>query len=89
MIIELHQHFKKSYKNRIAKNRKLVIQTGTRIKLFQQDTTNPILKDHPLKGKKVPLRSFSITGDIRITYWPISNEAVIFFDIGTHNQVYR
>ena len=89
MIIELHPHFKKSYKNRIAKNRKLVIQTATRIKLFQQDTTNPILKDHSLKGKKVPLRSFSITGDIRITYWSISNEAVIFFDIGTHNQVYR
>lgn len=88
MKIELHPDFKKLYKIRIARNVKLVKQTAERIALFQKDPTNPLLKEHSLKGKKHSFRSFSITGDIRIVYFQVSKNHVIFFDIGTHNQVY-
>lgn len=88
MKIKLHPHFKKSYRNRIAPNRKLTWQTQERITLFGNDPMHPLLKNHTLTGSKRELRSFSVTGDVRIVYQPLGNSEVIFLDIGSHNQVY-
>lgn len=88
MSIELHPHFKKSYKKRIASNPKFVKKTAERLKTFQEDSTNPTLKDHQLAGDKRNYRSFSIAGDIRIVYMKVNDEKVILLDIGSHNQVY-
>jgi len=88
MKIDLHPQFKKSYKNRIASNSKLVKQTSKRIELFRANPKHPILRNHPLAGTKKGFRSFSITGDVRVIYFHRSESLVIFFDIGTHNQVY-
>ncbi|MFH1392555.1 MAG: type II toxin-antitoxin system mRNA interferase toxin, RelE/StbE family [bacterium] len=88
MIIELHPRFKKYYKKRIVHNAKLVKQTKKRIALFQSNPHCPLLKNHSLSGKKTDLRAFSITGNIRIVYFPVSKNHVLFLDIGTHNQVY-
>ncbi len=88
MKVRLHRLFKKSYKNRIAPAKNLVLQTEERITSFKADPKNPILKDHGLTGAKKKLRAFSITGDIRIVYLPASDMEVIFIDIGSHNQVY-
>ena len=88
MKIELHPQFKKSYKLRITNNQGLQKQTSKRISLFQENSESPILKDHPLKGSKKKLRSFSVNGDIRIVYIRISKDHIIFLDIGSHNQVY-
>ncbi len=88
MKIRLNRKFEKSYKARITLNQKLVLQTKERIDLFATDTKNPILKDHGLLGAKRELRAFSVTGDIRIVYMPISDDEVEFLDIGSHNQVY-
>lgn len=88
MKIELHPDFKKSYKKRIANNPKLVLKTAQRIKLFQDGSNEPVLKDHQLKGSKNNLRAFSITGDIRVVYMKVSNKHIILYDIGSHNQVY-
>lgn len=88
MNIRFHSAYKKAYKKRIFGNQKLDTKTVDRIKLFQQNPTNPILKDHSLQGEKSYLRAFSITGDIRIVYLPVSKKEVVFLDIGSHNQVY-
>lgn len=88
MRVNLAPGFKKSYKNRIASNKRLVQQTEARITLFETDRKNSKLRDHKLTGAKKDLRAFSVTGDIRIIYLPISENEVIFIDIGTHNQVY-
>lgn len=88
MIIREHPIFNKSFKKRIANNSKLVKKTKERIRLFLEDPDNPILKDHQLAGDKKDHRAFWITGNIRIIYYPISRNEVIFIDIGTHNQVY-
>lgn len=88
MKIRLHHKFKKFYKIRIAPNKQLVLQTETRINLFKANPRNPILENHKLTGAKKGLNSFSITGDIRIVYLPISEDEVVFMDIGSHNQVY-
>lgn len=88
MKTELHPQFIKSYKKRVAKNIKLVKKVSERLKLFKEDPTNPLLKDHVLSGKKSHLRAFWITGDIRIVYLPVSDTEVVFIDIRSHNQVY-
>jgi len=88
MKLERHPNFKKAYKKHIAGNKKLAIKTEERLLLFQKDPTNPILKDHRLKGSKNKFRAISITGDIRIIYLQVSKDHIILVDIGTHNQVY-
>lgn len=88
MIIEFHQKFRKHYKSRIVKNRGLLSKTEAKIKLFKINPQNPTLKDHQLTGDKKDFRSFWITGDIRVIYYPISKNEAIFIDIGSHNQVY-
>lgn len=87
MKIFLHPNFKKSYANRIANNPKLLKRTTERITLFQKDPRDLVLKDHLLKGGQRQRRAFSITGDIRIVYRRI-DDGILFYDIGTHNQVY-
>ena len=89
MIITPHPKFKKAYQKRIKPNPKLIRQTSKRIKLFQENPDHPLLKDHALKGSKLGLRAFSVTGDIRIIYKFKSANTAIFLDIGTHNQVYH
>jgi len=88
MRIEIHPHFRKSYKKRVSHNSKLINQTQQRIQLFKQDSRNPVLNDHGLTGSKRHLRAFSVTGNWRILYYPVGDDTVVLFDIGTHNQVY-
>lgn len=88
MKLEIHPQFKKSYTNRITNNAKLAKKVSDRLKLFQEDPSDPLLKDHALSGEKSHLRAFWITGDMRIVYLPVSGEHVLLLDIGSHNQVY-
>jgi len=86
--IKRHPDFKKHYKQRISHNLKLIQKTSERLQLFQDNPSNSLLKNHALVGKKIGLRAFSVTGDIRIVYLPVSENEVILLDIGSHNQVY-
>ncbi len=89
MIIERHPHFKKNYKKRIKRDRPLVAKVKKRIEMFSNNPRHPLLRDHSLTGSMQGLRSFSVTGDIRIVYRELSTDHIILLDIGTHNQVYR
>ena len=87
MEVKYHKSFIKNYNNRFQGNKNFKFQYEKRLRLFIKTSENPILKDHALKGKKIGLRSFSITGDIRVIYL-LKNKIAYFLDIGTHNQVY-
>lgn len=80
-------NFIKHFSKRIEPFTNLSQKFDERIKVFLTDSSHPILKDHQLKGDKIGLRSFSITGDIRVVYY-IKEDCIYFVDIGTHNQVY-
>ncbi|MBI2009935.1 MAG: type II toxin-antitoxin system mRNA interferase toxin, RelE/StbE family [Candidatus Chisholmbacteria bacterium] len=88
MNIRLHSVYKKSYKKRVAYNQKLVAKVSEKILLFAKDPTNPLLKDHSLRGKMANVRAFWVTGDMRIVYVFLGEDEVFFIDIGSHNQVY-
>lgn len=79
--------FIKHFNKRIEPYPHLKAKSDDRIKIFLDNPGDPILKNHNLKGNKTGLKSFSITGDIRIVYSQ-NNSTIYFLDIGSHNQVY-
>lgn len=81
------KQFLKHYKLRIAGNPKLVKHFAERIRLFMSGERGQPINDHPLRGEKLTLRAFSVTGDVRVVYRE-TQDAYIFLDVGTHNQVY-
>jgi addiction module RelE/StbE family toxin len=86
MKIRFHEVFLKHYKKRIV-SAGLTKLFQERLEIFKKNPNDPILKNHPLKGKKTNLRAFSITGDIIVVYQKYG-DTYFFFDIGSHNQVY-
>lgn len=88
MTIALSRSFLKAYTKRIGNNGKLDRQYARRVDLYKTNPANPVLNDHHLKGTKLGLRAFSVTGDIRIIYRRNSEDEVEFLDIGIHAQVY-
>lgn len=87
MEILYHKNFLKNYRKRILPHRALNSQFKKRLKLFQDNPKNPILREHRLLGGKKNYRAFSVTGDIRVIYKK-SNGTILLYDIDTHNQVY-
>ena len=87
MRVNYHRNFKKNFRNRISPHGNLVKKFEERLELFLKNPKNPLLKDHSLVGKRISLRAFSVTGDIRVVYVIRDNE-LFLLDIGTHNQVY-
>jgi addiction module RelE/StbE family toxin len=87
MEIKYHKTFLKNFRKRIKPHSKFSEQFKLRLNLLIQDSTNPTLKDHSLKGLKKGYRSFSVTGDIRVIY-KYEGKNIRLYDIGTHNQVY-
>lgn len=88
MEIQKHPQFIKQFEKRVRNNAKLVSKYKQRVNLFVQNPKNPLLKDHQLTGEQKDHRAFWITGDIRVVYFPVSNDTVLFINIGSHNQVY-
>ena len=86
--IELGDSFKKAYSKRVERNAKLAKKTRERVSLFVENPKHPLLKDHALVGKKYGLRAFWVTGDVRIVYFPVNEDRMLFLDIGSHTQVY-
>jgi mRNA-degrading endonuclease YafQ of YafQ-DinJ toxin-antitoxin module len=64
-----------------------------RLRLFQKNPHDPSLNAHPLKHDLKGYWSFGLTGDegtddFRIIYRK-TREGYVFFDFGTHDQLYR
>ena len=62
-------------------------KVGKKLTLFEVNQRHPSLRLHKLKGDLKNVWSLSITMDVRMLF--IENTEYYFFDIGTHNQVYR
>lgn len=87
MRVTEHPRFKKSYKERVSKNRKLAEAFIEALRLFLEDPKNPILRDHTLTGSMYGYRSFEATNDLLVVYLVVK-EGIVLYDIGSHNQVY-
>ena len=85
--IARHKQFKKHFDQRIAPNKKLLIRFYERVEMFLLGERGYPLNDHALTGPQFGQRAFSLDGDLRVIYLE-TDEAYIFLDIGSHNQVY-
>lgn len=64
--IKLSKKFDKAVSKRFGNNKNKLLLISDRIALFKKDRSNKILKDHALVGALEGVRSFSVSGDIRI-----------------------
>lgn len=85
--IKRDRKFEKHFKQRISSHPKLRSQFRKRLELFVSGELGYPLHDHALSGKLAGMRSFSVTGDIRVIYVEFEDH-IVFLDVGTHSQVY-
>lgn len=85
MRVQFSLKFKKQYKKLPIKFQE---QFDSRLKQFLRDPTNPVLRNHPLKGKFLGYWSLNVNGDIRAIYKNVENHLIIFALIGSHSELY-
>ncbi len=85
LVILTTKKYNKSFSKKDKFVQKKVIE---RIKLFQQDPLNILLENHKLHGEYEGFSSINITGDFRIIFEYITENQVVFYDIGTHPELY-
>lgn len=86
--IRFNKTFEKNYKKRVLADPKLSKLFDICYEAFASGQRDYPLNDHALKGKLKGKRAFSVANDIRIVYEE-TDDAFIFLDIGSHNQVYN
>lgn len=85
MIITYHKKFIKAIKK---------LPTGIegkfyeRLRLFAENSTHPMLNNHPVDAAYPGWRSVNVTGDYRALYEPQGVNNVKFMKIGTHSELY-
>ena len=85
VYVILDKDFKKQYK-RLPQN----IQQRFReqLRIFKGSARNRQLNIHKLHGKKKPLLSMNVTGNYRALFLWKDKETAVFYEIGTHSQLY-
>lgn len=86
MTVRFHKNFDRQYKKLRASEQK---KFKERISIFLQDEFNPILNNHPLKGKYQGYRSINVTGDLRAVYKLKAKDVALFSAVDTHSNLYR
>ena len=83
--IEYSSKFLKS----LAKLPKRIVKIAEeKEKIFKENPFDPRLRTHKLRGKEKETWAFWITYSYRIKFIFLSDEEVLFIDIGTH-EIYK
>jgi len=77
-----HPRFDKNYK-RLPK--KIKDRARAKEKIFRENPFHPLLGTHKLSGKEKECWAFDIDFHYRIKFIFLSEEEVLFLDIGTHD----
>lgn len=86
MKIRFHKNFDKQYKRLIKQQQE---KTRARIEVFLNNPFDPVLNNHPLKGKYTNYRSINITGSLRAVYKFINEQECIFVAVDSHSNLYK
>jgi toxin HigB-1 len=70
------------------KDKPLFVKIQKQLKLFQTDPCHNSLRLHKLKGDLKNVWSISIDRNYRLLYTE-DEQSIYFFDMGTHDQVYK
>lgn len=85
MRLYFHKNYDKQYGKLRNKEKK---KAQERLVLFIRNPFNPILNNHPLKGKYLGYRSINISGDLRAIYKLVDYDDCIFTTIDNHSNLY-
>jgi addiction module RelE/StbE family toxin len=85
IIVAYTKDFQKSLKK---KDKFVQDKTRIRIRLFRRDPLNILLDNHKLHGEYEGYNSINITGNYRAIFKYISGNQAVFYDIGTHPELY-
>ena len=88
MEILFASNVKKELERLKNKQPKLADKVQAQIKVFIENPKHPSLRLHKLKGRLNNSWSISITGGYRLLYY-VQDNKVVFYDLGTHDQVYK
>jgi len=86
MKIRFHQNFDKQYKKLRSAEKKKTLE---RLRVFLENPFDPLLDNHPLRGKYADYRSISITGDLRALYKFLGDNECIFVIVDSHSNLYK
>ena len=78
------RNFRKRFKGRTPLQEKF----WQRVEIFLENPFDSRLRTHKLTGSLIELWSFSIEYDIRVVFYFVADDKVVFVDIGTHDEVY-
>lgn len=84
MLIHFTKKFAKQYDKADLKIKNAF---RSRLKLFREDSFNPSLNNHSLRGKYLGYRSINVTGDLRAIF-KVVGEEIIFVTINSHSNLY-
>ena len=77
------------YVNEIRKkNPQLLKKINKQLRLFKENPKHPSLRTHKLQGELSNSWSITIERNIRMIYY-FPNNRIVFFVIGTHDEVYK
>ena len=79
--------FQKQLNQLQKKDKKLFEKIKKQFSLFASSPRHPSLRIHKLKGELRDVWSLSITMDFRLLF--VEDTEYYFFDMGTHNQIYK
>lgn len=85
MKIVLHKNFEKQYSKLQPTEKKRFKQ---RKDIFLIDPYDPVLNNHPLRGKYKGYRSINVGGDLRAIYSLLKDDIAFFVAIDTHSNLY-
>jgi len=87
--IDFSKRFDKQFKKSPLE---IKIAFKKRLTLFIQDSLDPQLRNHPLRGILQGYKSINITGDWRALYSEFKEKEkiiIVFEMLGKHSQLYR
>ena len=85
--ITLSPSFQKQLKQLHKKDAKLFRKIQKQFVLFKSDPHHPSLRLHKLRGELRDVWSLSVTLNFKVLF--IKDTKYYFFDMGTHDQVYK
>lgn len=86
MEIRTTPHFDRSYKKLSLAIRK---KAKAREELFRNNPFDPRLGTHKLHGERKDEWAYAIDRSYRIVFVFLEADVVLYFDIGTHDELYR
>ena len=88
MKVAFSSSFKRAYKKRIKGQKEKEDAFFKKMEIFIDEPYHPQLRTHKLSGQLKDLWSFSIDYNIRVIFYFVDEQHVIFENIGTHDEVY-